>query len=273
MAVMCRMLAVYAGTQSVSARYWLLGAPDDLEDQGRMNPDGAGIGWFDEDGTLRIDRAPIEALDDPAFARDAREVGSRAVIAHVRHSSGTPRRFHNTMPFGRDGRLFAHNGALGDLPAVEALAGPWSQGLAGDTDSERYLALICRRVAEAGSLSAGLAAAATELSRSVPILSLNCVMATPDELVALRYPETDTLWLLVRPAGTGLSGSGSDGPIRVDGDRVAAPHVVVASEPLDREPGWRLLEPGELIHVDSRLHITSDRPLTGPPAQTLSIQT
>jgi hypothetical protein len=48
-------------------------------------------------------------------------------------------------------------------------------------------------------------------------------------------------------------------------------HTVVASEPLDSNPGWRLLEAGELIHVDSELRITSTRAVSGPPAQTLSL--
>ncbi len=167
------MLAIYAGTSTVSGRFWLLDAPDNLDNQSRRNPDGAGIGWFDDDGTPRLDRAPLAALDDPAFARDARQVRSRAMVAHVRHSSGTPRRLENTMPFERAGRLFAHNGALGDLPAVKRLAGRWADDLAGDTDSERYLALVTRRATETGDLATGFARAAGELAATVPVLSLN----------------------------------------------------------------------------------------------------
>jgi len=159
-----------------------------LNDQSRRNPDGAGIGWFDSAGRPRLDRAPVAALDDPAFADDARRVRSSAVLAHVRHSSGTVRRLANTMPFERDGRLFAHNGAFGDLPRVEQLAGRWADGLAGDTDSERYLSLITRRAAERGDLAGGLVAAAAELAAQVPVLSLNCIVLTPDELVACATP-------------------------------------------------------------------------------------
>lgn len=260
------MLAVYGGTEEISATYWLLGSSNDLQDLGRQNPDGAGIGWFDADGTLRLDRAPVQAADDPAFTRDAKTVCSRAVLAHVRYSSGTPRALSNTMPFAREGRLFAQNGALGDLPTVEKLAGPWAQALVGDTDSERYLALITRRAAEAGDLAGGVGRAAAELAVTVPVASLNVILATPDEVVALRYPAVDTLWMLVRPPGPGLRGSGSDGPIEVSGDRCDVAHVVIASEPLDDDPGWRPLESGELVHIDRDLQITSTRPLTGTPA-------
>ncbi len=266
---MCRMLAVHAGRGAVSARFWLLDAPDDLQDLSRTNPDGAGIGWFEESGRVHLDRSPLSALDDPAFARDAKHVVGRAIVAHVRHSSGTPRRLENTMPFQREGRLFAHNGELADLPAVERMAGSWARDLAGDTDSERYLALVTRRTQECGDLATGLAAAVAELAATVPVLSLNCIIATPDDLVALRYPETDTLWVLVRPAGPGLEGSGSDGPIRISGDRAPVPHVVVASEPLDDDPGWRLLDSGELIHVDPDLRITSSPAMTTSPAHPL----
>jgi len=244
-----------------------------LNDQSRRNPDGAGIGWFDSAGRPRLDRAPVAALDDPAFADDARRVRSSAVLAHVRHSSGTVRRLANTMPFERDGRLFAHNGAFGDLPRVEQLAGRWADGLAGDTDSERYLSLITRRAAERGDLAGGLVAAAAELAAQVPVLSLNCIVLTPDELVALRYPETDTLWVLVRPAGPGMAGTGTDGPIRIFGDRSDNAHVVVGSEPLDGDPGWRALQPGELLHVDIDLKVTSAPApgLASPPAQRMAI--
>ena len=263
------MLAVFAGHGTVSARFWLLDAPDNLQNLSRTNPDGAGIGWFDQDGLPHVDRAPIEALDNPVFAQDARRLRSNSLIAHVRHSSGTRRSLENTMPFERAGRIFAHNGALGDLATVEALVG--ANSYAGDTDSERYLALITRRAAEQADLSRGLAEAVRELAAEVPVLSLNCVIASPDELVALRYPETDTLWILLRGPGAGLHSTGSDGPIRVSGDEADVPHVVVASEPLDDDAGWRPLQPGELVHVSAELEITSTLVRSGRPARILRL--
>ena len=47
------------------------------------------------------------------------------------------------------------------------------------------------------------------------------------------------------------------------------PSVVFASEPMDDDPRWRLLEPGELVHVDSALQITSDVVLPDPPRHQL----
>ena len=45
------------------------------------------------------------------------------------------------------------------------------------------------------------------------------------------------------------------------------PSVVVASEELDGESGWRMLEPGELVHVRPDLSIRSTVVITEPPAR------
>ncbi|CAN5548014.1 hypothetical protein BH24ACT4_BH24ACT4_14630 [soil metagenome] len=45
------------------------------------------------------------------------------------------------------------------------------------------------------------------------------------------------------------------------------PSVVVASEPMDDHPGWRLMDSGELLHVDADLGVTSSVILPDPPAR------
>ena len=46
-----------------------------------------------------------------------------------------------------------------------------------------------------------------------------------------------------------------------------APSVVVASEELDGEDGWRMLAPGELVHVRPDLSVQSAVVLAEPPAR------
>ena len=41
------------------------------------------------------------------------------------------------------------------------------------------------------------------------------------------------------------------------GDLATRPAVVVASERMDEDAGWRALEPGELLHVDPDLNVRS----------------
>lgn len=46
---MCRLFGMSAGPEPVRATFWLLQAPDSLQQQSRREPDGAGIGTFDAD--------------------------------------------------------------------------------------------------------------------------------------------------------------------------------------------------------------------------------
>ncbi len=47
------------------------------------------------------------------------------------------------------------------------------------------------------------------------------------------------------------------------------PSVVFATEPMDDAARWRLLEPGELVHVDAGLQISRDLVLPDPPRHLL----
>ena len=48
--------------------------------------------------------------------------------------------------------------------------------------------------------------------------------------------------------------------------------AVIASERMDEDAGWRLLEPGELLHIDGDLNVTSTIPFDRPPANQLSLE-
>ena len=47
------------------------------------------------------------------------------------------------------------------------------------------------------------------------------------------------------------------------------PSVIIATERMDDDPGWRLLDPGELLHVRATLEITSTAPFPAGPAHLL----
>ena len=91
------------------------------------------------------------------------------------------------------------------------------------------------------------------------MFALNIVLITAGELWALRYPDVHELHVLERAAGgpTGtrhLDHASARGSVRVrSGDLATRPAVVVASEPMDEDPGWRALQSGELLHVDPDL--------------------
>jgi predicted glutamine amidotransferase len=266
------------GDQSVKATFWLLEAPDSLAEQSRREPDGTGIGWFDADGRPHVAKQPIAAYEDEAFAREARELESTTFIAHVRYATTGGLDPSNTHPFEQDGRLFAHNGVIHDLERLERELGDAKALVRGDTDSERLFALVTRETQRnGGDVSAGIVAAARWVAHELPIYAINLVLTTADGLWALRYPDVHELWILERAAGgphgaRHLDAASAAGRVRVRSAHLATqPSVIVATEPMDEDPGWRLLEPGELVHVGPTLAVESTIALDGPPDHLLTL--
>ena len=254
---MCRLFGLSSGREPVRATFWLLEAPDALAQQSHREPDGTGIGTYDQTGRPVVDKQPMAAFEDRRFALEARSVSSRTFVAHVRYASNGGVLKKNTHPFEADGRLFAHNGVIGDLGALERELGPMMEQVGGDTDSERFFALITREIERTGDVGQGIVSAAGWVAANLPVFSLNFVLITAGELWALRYPDSHELHVLERDAGgrSGRSGLEHRSPrrrIRVSSDQLGdRPAVVVATEPMDDDPGWREIRSGELLHVDA----------------------
>jgi predicted glutamine amidotransferase len=261
---MCRLFGMSAGAESAMATFWLLDAPDSLATQSHREPDGTGLGWFDS-GRPRISKQPIAAFEDEEFARRAREVRSRTFVAHVRYATTGAHNLLNTHPFEQHGRLFAHNGVVKDLPALEAHLGDDMALVKGDTDSERYFALITREIdARDGDIAAGIEAACVWVAGNLEIVSINFVLATPEELWAFRYPQKDELHILERAPGQPLEHNSHLGTRVHCQEAAERPVVVVASEPMDEDPAWRPLAVGELIQITHQLEVKSGRILADP---------
>ncbi len=276
---MCRLFGMTAGAEPVKATFWLLDAPDSLEAQSRRNVDGSGIGFFDEAGLPVLDKQPEPAYSDVEFGREAKQAESATFVAHVRLATAGGRTARNTHPFAMHGRIMAHNGGFGELARLDEQLGPYRDLVLGDTDSERYFALITQQAdARGGDVGAGIAAAARWIGERLPVSSLNAIVAAPGELWALRYPGQHALHVIERPAGDSLPARPKSAPgaglhVRSSTSSVHAPAlacvptVVVASEKLDGERGWRMLADGELIRVRPDLTVESAIVIAEPPAR------
>ena len=292
---MCRLFGMTSGTRPVGATFWLIDAPDSLSVQSRRNVDGSGIGYFDQAGQSILDKQPEPAFSDEEFIREAKQAVSTTFVAHVRWATAGSRTVRNTHPFAMRGRIMAHNGGFGELARLDYQLGTYRKLVLGDTDSERYFALITQQIdAHGGDVGAGISAAARWIGERLPVSSLNVIVAAPGELWALRYPGQHALHVIERPAGDSIP-AGQHGSATPDGSATPAdaaghapspglhvrsstssvhapglrsvPTVVVASEELDGERGWRMLGDGELIHVRSDLSVESAVVIPGPPAR------
>ncbi len=269
---MCRLFAMSAGDRRAKATFWLLGASDSLAAQSHREPDGTGLGWFDQRGAPHVRKQPIAAYGDVEFGHEAREVSSSVFLAHIRFASTGALDLRNTHPFEQQGRLFAHNGVIEELPALDAHLGDALALVQGATDSERLFALITREIeAQGGDVEAGIAAACEWVAASLPLLAINLILTTDGELWALRYPEMHELHVLEREPDGPLEHASSLGSQVHSEHGTDRPLVVVASERMDKDRRWRALRSGELVHVDADLRVSTRTILPEPPARPLTL--
>lgn len=275
---MCRLFGLHAGTESCTATFWLLEAPDSLCQQSKRNPDGTGLGVFDQHGRPQLHKQPMAAWEDAAFATEAHEMSGTTFIAHVRYATTGSLDARNTHPFLQDGRIFAHNGVVEGLDIIDQrLREVGTDTLVqGQTDSERVFALITACIRERdGDVTAGLLDAVKWLAANVPIFGVNLLLSTATDMWALRYPEGNQLYLLDRRDDRPSSTPDRDFDMRTERIRASSKHlcarssVVFASEAMDDDPRWCLLRSGELVHVDAGLRLTRDVVLPDPPRHLL----
>jgi len=270
---MCRLFALHAGERDVAAEFWLLDAPTSIARQSERNADGYGMAALTARRGMILIRNPVQASEDSAYRQVARRLDASEMLVHLRYASTGNVSLVNTHPFSQDGRLFAHNGVVGDLDRIEARLGANRAMVMGETDSERFFALITLSIREArGDVRAGITAAVHEMAAEYELYSLNFVLGDIGHIWAFRYPEHNPLHLQRRgrggPGGASpLDEEDAAGTLRLHSDDGAVtPLVVIASERISDEPGWEEIHPGELVHVGPDLEVDRETVLSGPPA-------
>jgi predicted glutamine amidotransferase len=267
---MCRLFALHAGNRNVAAQFWLLDAPDSIARQSEVNADGYGMAALTAEQGLMLIRNPVQASADRAYQSVARRLEACEMLVHLRYADTGKTALVNTHPFNQDGRVFAHNGVVGDLDRIEAKLGSNRAMVMGDTDSERFFALITLAIREAGGdTRAGVTAAVREIVSEYELYSLNFVMGEIGHIWAFRYPEHNQLYILERKAG----GPEGDQPLHQENttlrvhsdDAEHTPAVVIASERISDEPGWEEVQSGELIHIGPDLKVEREIIVDEPP--------
>jgi len=268
----CRLFALHAGDRDVAADFWLLNAPGSIARQSEVNADGYGLAALTAMSGLIIMRNPVEAAGSDAYQQVAQRLVAAEMIVHLRYADTGGTSLVNTHPFTQDGRAFAHNGVVGDLERIEQRLGSNRAMVMGETDSERFFALITLAIRDAGGdVRAGITAAVREVAEQYELYSLNFVLGELGHIWAFRYPENNPLLFFQRKAGGPAGGaeldhSDSTGNLRLHSDDAAhAPLVVIASEQISDEPGWEEIASGELVHVGPDLQVDREMIISGPP--------
>jgi glutamine amidotransferase len=232
---MCRHLLWLGGPVTLSAllldpphsllrQSW---SPRDMRGGGTVNADGFGVGWYQGESPVRYRRdCPI--WQDANFTRLAEVTSSTAVLAAVRSATvGMPLTETASAPF-TDGRwLFSLNGVVAGWPdSVLKLAErlPVRDLLTMDAPSDAAFvwALVRDRLRAGVPASGAVAGTVAELVEAAPGSRLNLLLT--DGLTGVASAQGHTL--SVRRDATG---------------------VMIASEPVDPVPGWRVVPDGGLV--------------------------
>jgi glutamine amidotransferase len=255
---MCRF-AAYLGGPEVSLAALALEPEHSLLRQsyapremlsGVVNADGFGAGWYvpEIDGEPAVYTSVRPIWADRSFASLAPKVRSRHIFAALRNATpGLPAEESGVPPFARGPLLFMHNGAIQDFRRGpmrrlrRELSDEAYSELLGASDSETVFALVTDLARDAAAPDA-LAEALSEAVRRVARLC-------PGRAVALNLGLTDGAAM----AFTRYSDPGPGNSLYVLEDGAAFPgSVVVASERLDSDPGWRPVPDRHMMVVDEK---------------------
>jgi glutamine amidotransferase len=264
---MCRLFGLHAGSHDVEADFWLLEAPTSLAAQSEVNADGFGIAALSAEAALLLIRNPVQAAGDRIYRGVARHAEACQFLVHLRYADTGGVSLQNTHPFLQDGRVFAHNGVVGDLERLERRLGEHLAMVSGETDSERVFALITLCIRQAGGdVRAGITAAVRGLAEGYELYSINFLLGEVGHLWAFRYPQHNPLLVLEHAGNRALVERDAHGTLSMRADpRGDQRMVVIASEPMDDDPGWEEVGVGELIHVGPELELDRQTLLTEPP--------
>lgn len=250
-------------TREEPADPWLVRSDRSLLAQSNVSPetaqrDGWGIGWFEDGGRARVEKGTGQASansERDRFVAAARAARFPLVLGHLRHASNPLQLPHeklialeNSQPFEAHTVLFEHNGSIPFPTETRPLLGVYEPRVRGVNDSEVLFWLMLRNTEEVGDPLVGYARTVEDLVRvciglkepaAAPFSGLNVLFSRgPDELWGF------CLW------------TGDHGPGLFDTSRryyemtyqTRPHHVVVGSEPFDREPGvWKSLPSGSYL--------------------------
>jgi glutamine amidotransferase len=255
---MCRLLGVIAN-KPVDLEFSLLRANKPFRNFGKSNPDGWGIGWY-ENSLAKVFKRSLSALNDHRFDELSKEVSSKIIIAHVRRGTGGVPSEQNSHPFQYKNWIFAHNGSIDREFLFGLLKDKYRENVKGETDSEVYFYWILQCIEECRSVLKGIKKAVKKVITNSHT-GLNFLLSNGVRLYAFRYSNNSreyySLYLLRRI-------SFCDDLFKVVSDETGAllkskslrgeKAVLICSEKLTEE-NWEEIKVASLVTIGQDLNI------------------
>lgn len=134
------------------------------------------------------------AAESEKFNDSVNELKSDGALLHLRLASrGLAVDLSNNHPFVHGEFSFMHNGTIKSISEIEKFVDPrYLSQLISTTDSERYFYAVLAAIDELGLLE-GVRRAVCTISANCDFTSINCMLLSPDYLVAVcEFNETDS---------------------------------------------------------------------------------
>ncbi|MHA1113981.1 MAG: ergothioneine biosynthesis protein EgtC, partial [Alphaproteobacteria bacterium] len=237
---------VYAPEHSLEVQAY---APREMS-SGILNADGFGIAWYDRARRAApfTYRNVLPIWNDENLRGLASYVESSCILGYVRSATpGQSLDYANCQPFARGRLASVHNGFVAEFRATlrQNLRGRLSpaaeDAILGSTDSEHLFAWLLHHLPDAADLATALKTSMAVLDELAPDIemTLNHVVSDGSQLVALRLAhgtEAPSLYWLA-------------------GHARFPEAVIIASEPLFDDPGWRRCPEESVISVGEDLDV------------------
>lgn len=262
---MCRLLAVVS-SELTDFRFSLREAPRSMAVLSGEHPHGWGIAVHRRGAPVVVHKRPVAARDCAHFGAVAADAVGEVLVAHVRQRTVGPIGVTNTHPFQRGRWTFAHNGTIRDVDWLGERSSPARLAeLQGDTDSERFMAMLLTELDRVGAsessdgveraaIDAALARLTAECRARDGFGAVNFVLTDGEVLYAHRFGRTLHLLERVKPAPAREHAESRETGATLDMQGRGAPTrrrraILVASEQMTAEP-WVEVAEGTLLCID-----------------------
>lgn len=228
---------------------------------GEDNPDGWGFGWYNKEGNVEVIKEEISTLESEIYRNVPNQMYSHLLIGHVRLATVGNICKENSHPFEFNNWIFAHNGGVDKYSLWEKLQSDYQKGLRDNcTDSEVYFRFLLQNIDEQNGDVIGGVRCGLESIKNECYSSLNFLLSDGKKLYA--YREGYNLYFLERiykdsKYNDTFKGLSRETQLLITSKMLNREKaVVVCSEKISEEPGWKEIKKGQLLVIDKNLHIT-----------------
>ncbi|MCS7232066.1 MAG: class II glutamine amidotransferase [Elusimicrobiota bacterium] len=251
---MCRLFGLIAN-KKVDVKFSMLEAKEKFKNKAKDNPNGWGIGWYDENSEAKVEKYAESAFYSIRFDELVKEVKSKIIITHVRMAScGSSTLKKNAHPFIYKNWIFAHNGTVNLERIKTLLKEPYNLNFTSEPiDSEVYFRYLIQSIEEQKNIVEGIKKAVSEVTKDD--YGANFIMSDGENLYGFCCGYS--LYYLERDPKYPLSAASKETLALIEAKKLAGEKaVIIASEEITpKEENWVRLKNKDLLVVDKNLRI------------------